>query len=202
MPNDDPGIVLTPQVAGESYSGAPDGLETPWDRITRAARLKGEATAKAVTPTGILCVQHNGGVPLRQDDTPYGLDTREIEDGDSMTATPRTKRPETLPPLNADVTWVLCVLAEGGRIEARRTYPHRHNFWVIKADGHKYARCASELGVATLIERGLIYAITHDHPKCDEIDYRATTQGREAVAARNDLPHEDPGQSDLFDGAP
>lgn len=115
--------------------------------------------------------------------------------------TKTTKRPKMLPPLNADTTRILCVLAEGGRIEARRTYPHRHNFWLINAVGHKYAQQASELGVATLLERGLIYSLIHDHPMCDEIDYRVTTQGMEAVAARTALPSDDPGQLDLLDGA-
>jgi hypothetical protein len=113
----------------------------------------------------------------------------------------KVKRPKVLPPLNAECTRVLCVIVEGGRIEARRTYPHKHIFWLLKSDGHKYAQPASDACVAVLLEHGLIVAVIKDHPVCDVVDYHATPLGKKAVAAQSALPAHDDNQLDLLGGA-
>jgi len=74
------GLEGTTRVPGESYSGAPDGLETQWDHIQRKLRQEVDRSDRAVVHTkhGSFFIRYERGGhaidPVAMRD-PYGLDT-------------------------------------------------------------------------------------------------------------------------------
>lgn len=100
-------------------------------------------------------------------------------------------------PLNAAQSRVLTVIAAGGKMESRRTYPYPRKFLLFSKDGHEYAAKVPEGTVATLLEMQLVQAVQLDATG-DRIAYYATTLGVRAVQKHSALPAADDSQLDLL----
>jgi uncharacterized protein YjhX (UPF0386 family) len=92
-------------------------------------------------------------------------------------------------PLNAAQSRVLRVIADGGRMEALRTYPFPRKFKLFSKEGHEYSAGVPEGTVSVLVEMQLVRPVQLD-TQGDRIDYFVTTKGVRAVqrkAAADDL---------------
>ena len=83
--------------------------------------------------------------------------------------------------LTGEATRALQIVAGGGKIEARRTFPFPHHYVLIKADGFRYATELTRETVATLATAKLITPTIIDRKFFDAIDYTASEDGK-AVA--------------------
>lgn len=90
-------------------------------------------------------------------------------------------------------------LAAGGRICARRTYPHPHKFWLEKADGWRYAALLPLSAVSELVRLRLIRVEAMTRPEPDGIDYVISERGVRCVDLGGEVPDEPAGQSWLLD---
>lgn len=79
---------------------------------------------------------------------------------------------------------VLKVLDKGGKIEARRTFPHPYKFWLLKADGHRYASELADLTVSELLVGKYIVPVPNKDWRKDSIDYDITKAGRKALSKK------------------
>lgn len=79
----------------------------------------------------------------------------------------------TQPQLSTSERKVLAVLASGGYVAARRTFPHPHNFWLYRADGHKYADRVPAATISHLLELGVLRVAGEKDPQFfDKFGYR------------------------------
>ena len=77
---------------------------------------------------------------------------------------------------------VLRIMEKGGRIEARRTYPYPHHFWLVKPDGNRYASGLAESTIDALVTGGYVQAGPPQDWSRDRFDYNITPAGE--LAAR------------------
>lgn len=104
-------------------------------------------------------------------------------------------------PLNAAQSHVLRVVADGGKMESRRTYPYPRKFLLFSKTGKEYASKVPEGTVASLLELRTIRAVQLDTTG-DKILYHITTLGVRAVQHLSALPPEDHSQMDLLETEP
>lgn len=83
--------------------------------------------------------------------------------------------------LNDATHRVVKILAGGGRIEARRTYPAPARYWLMKPDGFRYATGLSIDTVSALLRDGLISSVADVRNDPDRFDYLITDRGRDAA---------------------
>lgn len=81
------------------------------------------------------------------------------------------------PTLTAEARRVLKALANGGRIEARKTPPFKHRFYLLPADTTGAGERLATATVTSLLGAGLIGARAVD-PLADRIEYTITDAGR------------------------
>lgn len=87
--------------------------------------------------------------------------------------------------MNKERRRVLKVMADGGRIEARRVFPRPHNFWLVNVSGHREARSLGADVVSDLVNCGYIVPVRCDQD-WDAIDYDiAEDDGRSAITAKS-----------------
>lgn len=74
-------------------------------------------------------------------------------------------------------------LASGGRIEARRYYPHPFKYWLMKPNGFRYATTLTIDVVAFLLKYKLIATVADIKADPDRFDYVVTDAGRASAAS-------------------
>lgn len=71
------------------------------------------------------------------------------------------------------------ILYDYGRIEARRTFPRPHRYWLAKANGQRYAKDLAAATVVSLVEHKMVDARPHRCDQFDTIDYTISARGVE-----------------------
>lgn len=100
-------------------------------------------------------------------------------------------------PLNAAQSRVLRVVAEGGKMESRRTYPYARRYLLFSKKGHEYAAKVPENTVASLLELKLVRPVQLD-AMGDKIIYYTTTLGVRALKTHSALAPPDTSQIEML----